>query len=89
MDEPSDSRLDLERALQRFPDEAPAIRRMFLSDPDFRSVCEDYRLAGDTLAGFQRRGGAGPRAAIDDYHRVVAELEHEIVGYLRARQGMA
>jgi hypothetical protein len=89
MVEPNVSRLDLEQALQRFPADAAVIRRLFLADPCFRSVCEDYRLASEALAGFRRRPDAETRPEIEEYCRVMAELEAEIaalVGSGRERE---
>jgi hypothetical protein len=80
------SRLDLEQALGRFPGDSVMIRRLFLADPGFRSLCEDYRLAAEALAGFRRRPDAAVRPEIGDYCRVMAELEAEIAALIQSKR---
>jgi hypothetical protein len=53
---------DLAMVLARFPAEARLIRRLFLADRTFRSACEDYRLAQDGLAAFERISAATLRS---------------------------
>lgn len=86
MVQPNVSRLDLDQTLRRFPDDSEAIRRLFLADPRFRGVCEDYRLATEALAGFLRRADALARPEIEDYRRVMAELESEIASLVQANR---
>jgi hypothetical protein len=83
---PHGSRLDLEQALQRFPGDSAAIRQLFLADPTFRGVCEDYRLAAEALAGFRDRPDAATRPEIADYCRVMAELEAEIAALVHSNR---
>lgn len=80
---------DLVRALQAFPDDAALIRRLFLADHSFRSACEDYRLACEGLFAFERLSGDGPRPEVQDYQRVVRELETEMRGMIQAARGRA
>lgn len=63
------------------------IRRLFLADPTFRSVCEDYRLAAEALTAFRRRPDAATRPEIEDYRRVMAELEAEIAALVHSSRG--
>ena len=65
------------------------IRRLFLVDRDFRSVCEDYALARNTLARFQTMSDAQQRPEIADYLSVIAELEVEINVLVRKVDGSA
>jgi hypothetical protein len=74
----------LARAMQRFPEAAATLRRLVLSDPDFRDICEEYGLAQQSLAGFEARVDAGERPEIGDYRTVIAELEGEIDRILKA-----
>jgi hypothetical protein len=69
---------ELTHALGAFPDHALLVRRLFLADPSFRSACEDYRLALEGLTAFQRARSGEPRPEVDDYRRVVRELEAEM-----------
>ena len=68
----------LARAVARFPEAATALRRLALTDPAFREICEEYALAERSLAGFEARPDAAERPEIDDYRTVIAELENEI-----------
>ncbi|MBP0463704.1 hypothetical protein J5Y09_07260 [Roseomonas sp. PWR1] len=78
---------ELAIVLDVFPDEAPLVRRLFLADPAFRSACEDYRLARDGLESFERLRREGPRPEVEDYQRVVRELESEMRGMIRSARG--
>lgn len=81
------SRTDLKHVLERFPEDTLRIRRLFLADATFRSVCEDYGLARDSLARFESFPDAAQRPEVDDYRTVIAELEAEITALLRASAG--
>lgn len=78
---------DLTSALEAFPDLAPLVRRLFLADRSFRSACEDYRLARESLAAFERLRGGEPRPEVDDYRRVLRELEAEMLQMIHAARG--
>ena len=69
------ARSDLAHVLERFPEAANPIRRLFLADRGFRSVCEDYALARDALARFQAMPNAQQRPEVADYQTVIADLE--------------
>ena len=73
----------LAQAVARFPQAASALRRLALTDPAFREVCEEYALANQSLAGFEARLDAAERSEIGDYRTVIAELEREIDRFLR------
>ena len=73
----------LAQAVARFPEAAAALRRLALTDPEFREICEEYALAQQSLAGFEARLDAAERPEIGDYRTVIAELESEIDRFLR------
>lgn len=52
------------------PASAERIRRLFWRDPEFRTVCEDYRDAVETLAGL----GPGHVARAVEYRQLADEL---------------
>jgi hypothetical protein len=81
------ARSNLTHVLERFPKAGNLIRRLFLADRGFRSVCEDYALARDALARFQAMPNAQQRPEIADYVSVIAELESEIVAFVRNAGG--
>jgi hypothetical protein len=74
----------LARAVARFPDAAATLRRLALTDPEFREICAEYALAQQSLAGFEARLDAAERPEIGDYRTVIAELEGEIQRFLDA-----
>lgn len=82
MHEPPAPKPDPLRVLDRFPGHAAAIRRLVLGSEPFRSVCEDYVLARDTLDRFRSRADAGERPEVTEYERLVAELEVELLALL-------
>lgn len=83
MTQESASRRDLEKVLQRFPENVQAIRERFLADPAFRSICEEYRLARTSLEELEGRSPTSPQSEVEDLRRVAEELEAEIGGILR------
>lgn len=80
---------DLARAIDAFPEDVPLIRRLFLADRTFRSACEDYRLAREGLDAFARLQREAPRPEIEDYQRLVRELEAEMREMINAARGRA
>ena len=77
------TQMGLARAVARFPEAATMLRRLALTDPAFREICEEYALAERSLAGFEARPDAAERPEIDDYRTVIAELENEIDRFLK------
>nr|WP_294551169.1 hypothetical protein [uncultured Rhodopila sp.] len=76
--------LNLAHVIARFPENAPLIRRLVLADQAFRSVCEDYALARETLTRFEALPEAEKKPAeVADYVSVIAALEDEIAADLR------
>jgi hypothetical protein len=64
--------------LERFPEDAALVARMFVESDGFRGMCEDLVLAKSTLVeleSFQR--GREP-TKIAEYRQLVADLEGEI-----------
>jgi hypothetical protein len=63
----------LDAIARALPDLAQRARRRFWRDPEFRSVCEDYR---DACAALERLelATAADRDAIEDYRVLVAEF---------------
>ena len=80
---------DLARAIAAFPEDVLLIRRLFLADRAFRSACEDYRLAREGLDAFARRQHDEPRPEIEEYQRLVRELEAELRDMINAVRGQA
>jgi hypothetical protein len=68
----------LARALARFPEQAPVLRRLASVDGEFREICFEYELAQASLARFEARPDAAERPEVDEYRTMIAELESEI-----------
>ncbi|WP_353471785.1 hypothetical protein PVT71_10775 [Salipiger sp. H15] len=77
----------VDHAIERFPDHAEAVRRLYLSDERFRAICEDLSLALSSLHHFERHPDAGRRPEIDDFREVLRELEAEMRSHLNAALG--
>lgn len=75
---------DVEVICTRFPAEAKAIRQLYGVRPEFRSLCSDYIEASRALAHWHSVESPPP-ARIDEYTRLVQELEGEI--HEAVRQG--
>lgn len=68
---------DVDVVCTHFPAEAKAIRRLYASRAEFRSLCGDYLEASRALAHWHSVESP-PAARIDEYTRLVHELEGEI-----------
>jgi hypothetical protein len=75
--------------LERFPDSTAKIRRLFLADQSFRSACEDYLLAVESLKKMNSLPGPSKGMEIYDYTSLIEALECEILTYIAssARSG--
>jgi hypothetical protein len=68
----------LAHAVARFPEAESMLRRLAVTDPDFREICEEYALARQSLARFEALPDAAERPEILDYRTMIVELEDEI-----------
>ena len=69
-------------ALERFPESAALVRKLYLKDERFRAVCEDLALAVSSLRSFENRKDAHLRPEIADYQRLLKELEGELRSHI-------
>jgi hypothetical protein len=74
--------VDLHQALRRFPDRATAIRRLFLKDQRFRSICEDLSLAETALFALGQTLDGGDGRAAEELRLLRDDLEAELLRYL-------
>jgi uncharacterized protein YdcH (DUF465 family) len=66
---------DFSRVIDRHPEQAALVRRLLLSDPSFRDLCEDYQLLLDMIADFAANAtSVTPR----EYTVLSQELELDI-----------
>ena len=77
----------LESLVLRFPAQAAMLRRLYMREPGFRTICDEYNVAlrahehwkaGETSASNGRR-----ELRERDYHQIMQELEIEIQEQLK------
>jgi hypothetical protein len=81
---------EIDLVLRIYPAETASVRRLYLSDPEFRSICEDYALARATVSRLEHgsAGTPGPAVAeIVEYRTLIAALESELGHYLTQAKG--
>ena len=71
----------IEALVSSMPASADRIRQRFWRDPEFRTVCEDYRDALQTLAKLDTLGSAEAERA-GEYRQLVVELLAEACAML-------
>ena len=73
--------MSLTAAMVRFVDVAELIKSRSMADEVLRDLCEDYRLARETLTRMKKMR---PRRVVEvaEYTTLVAELENEIIRHL-------
>lgn len=76
-------RIDLTQVLLRFSEDTMLVRRLFLENETFRSVCGDLALAIATLGDLEKSRRPEKQAVLDDYSRLIADLGQEIEEFLR------
>jgi hypothetical protein len=76
--EPKSRSMPLTAAMVRFTDVAELIKSRSNTDEVLRDLCEDYRLARETLTKLRK---VKPRRTVEigEYTTLVAELEDEII----------
>ncbi|MBK0400120.1 hypothetical protein H0I76_13050 [Limibaculum sp. M0105] len=58
------------------------MRQLYLKDERFREACEDYAASIASLRRFEARDDAELRPEVQDYRRLLRELEDELHKYL-------
>lgn len=81
MTAPKNRSMPLTAAMARFVDVAELIRSRAEVDEVLRELCEDYRLARETLARMKRERPK-PSEKISEYSKLIDDLEEEIMAYL-------
>lgn len=72
----------VETVIAHFPEQTDTVRRLYLCDPLFRGICEDFALSVMSLHHFEARPDANLRPEISEYRIVLDELAAELRGYL-------
>ncbi len=69
--------------VSRFPRQEFTIRRLYVRDPEFRAVCDDYGEVRRVLEHWQAAGRMVP-GRVAEYRRMLEELEAEALTFLHA-----
>jgi len=64
--------------LERFPEHAETIKRLFSESEDFQTACEDFRQCRSALGYWNQSEKAGAPARRLEYTTLLRELEQEI-----------
>jgi hypothetical protein len=71
-------RTSLPIVLLRFPDHKDKIKRLFMKNETFRSLCEDYRQCSEALHYWSRSSSEEAPARRDEYGNLLQDLSEEI-----------
>ena len=72
----------IEALVRSLPGEAHRIRRRYWRDPEFRTLCEDYRASLEAVARFESSDPPSP-ARVGEYRQLVVELLAEAAALLK------
>ena len=75
----------IEALVRCLPESADLIRHRFWRDPEFRTVCDDYRDVVEILAK-RERIGATDTERTEEYRQLAAELLAEATEMLKGSQ---
>ena len=70
--------------VSRFPRHGFAIRRLYVRDPEFRSVCDDY---GEVQRALEHWQAADQPGRVAEYRQLLEELAAEALAILKACGG--
>ena len=65
--------------LERYPEASHEIRARAISDPGFRSTCEDYGKCVQALEHWRQTRDSQSRSKADEYRDLCRRIEAEIV----------
>jgi uncharacterized protein YdcH (DUF465 family) len=71
---------------KRFPTMHQHIDRLSKKDPEFLSLCEDYRACVNALRHWTESGEPEAQARVAEYRTIIGELEDEIKQILEKTQ---
>ena len=74
----------VDHAIERFPESAEHIRRLYLRDDRFRGICEDFSLGICSLRRFEQYADERLTPEIIELREVLGELAAEMQDYLKS-----
>ena len=75
--------------VERFPEEGPALRRLFQESRSFQSLCNDYQECLAELQNWQQSTSEEAPAWKDEYAHLLLELEQEVRHYLENQAALS
>lgn len=79
-----DQKRGLDRLKLRWPERRLVLERM--SEFQLLELCADYEIASVALAVWTHKSGPNALRVVDEYQRLIRELEDELETLLRERQ---
>jgi hypothetical protein len=74
-----------QHVLDQLPQHRTVLRERMLVDQEFRSLCEDYGDAAEALRHWEVSADGRRAARVEEFGRLLAELESEILAELRVK----
>jgi hypothetical protein len=74
-----------QHVLDQLPQHRTVLRERMLVDREFRSLCEDYGDAFEALRHWEVSADGHRAARVEEFGRLLAELESEILAELRVK----
>ena len=68
--------------MQRYPSLKDALRRMYLRNPSFQTLCEDYEKCTQALEHWSRSDHASASKRFRDYEELLQGLEREVEEFI-------
>ena len=68
--------------LKRYQGSEDILRRLYLEDKTFKSICEDYQKCAEALEHWNQSTLEKAPMRVNEYSALLAELEEEIRCYL-------
>ncbi|WP_419660984.1 hypothetical protein Dvar_13950 [Desulfosarcina variabilis str. Montpellier] len=68
--------------LEKFPDRAGEIKRLYRKNQDFQTICEDYRQCAEALHHWSQSNEKEAPIRRQEYEQLFQELMDEICLYL-------
>lgn len=65
--------------IKKFPDHKVVIQRLFQSNDEFLTLCDDYRMCKEALAYWNNSDSEQAASRINEYQTLMLELENEIL----------
>jgi hypothetical protein len=73
----------LERVIERFPNRKSLIEREYARSESFQSLCDDWLVCSDTIQRWRSVDGSLAQSRRSEYRALMAELEREMVFWLK------